>query len=231
MHGLRASLLFRRSDRFLTLGLLCAAQALFLWMFLSTDPLEQLAPSDAGLRFASDWRHGMAGNSWLYMPGFLATAAALWLHARTAGGAAAREAAAAAVIAMAVAAMGSWLGARMVSGELARATGIVLPAVLPAPSPLGAARGLYTLVAWSVFVLACRLALLRRSWRPFVLPALLAVGLALIRPWTVDDFLGLWRERVAAGDVIASASLAAVGIVAGLLAASAQRSQSRSKPT
>ena len=83
MHRLRPSVLLRGSDRVLTSGLVVAAQALFLWMFLSADPLEQVAPSAAAWRFASDWRHGMAGNSWLYMPGFFATAAALWLYART----------------------------------------------------------------------------------------------------------------------------------------------------
>jgi hypothetical protein len=119
----------------------------------------------------------------------------------------------------------------MAAAELTGATGIVLPPVLPAPSALGVARGLFTLGTWSVFVLACRTALVDRTWHPFVLPAILAIGLGLVRPWTVDDFVGLWRERLAAGDVVASASLAAAVVMAGLLAAAAQRSQSRSKPT
>ena len=71
--------------RLCTLALLIAADGVFLWMFLSTDPLEQLAvavrpTADASrqraLAFAAAWRHGMAGNSWIYMPGFFVTAAA-----------------------------------------------------------------------------------------------------------------------------------------------------------
>jgi hypothetical protein len=73
------------------LALLTAANAAFLWMFLSTDPLEQMAaeiqatrglPAADAFQFAAAWRHGMAGNSWVFMPGFFVTAAAVWLHAR-----------------------------------------------------------------------------------------------------------------------------------------------------
>jgi hypothetical protein len=102
--------------------------------------------------------------------------------------------------------------------------------VLPRPSILGAVQGLYTLATWSAFVLACRTALEERAWRPFVLPAIMTIGLALIRPWTVDDFTTLWKDRVAARDPVACASAAAVVVMVGLLAGSYQRSQSRSNP-
>lgn len=232
MHRLWPSVLLCGSDRVLTSALVVASQALFLWMFLSADPLEQVADSTAGLRFAADWRHGMAGNSWLYMPGFFATAAALWLCARTEVRRTILVAhlAGLGTIAALAAVLGSQVGARMAVADFELATLTDLPTLLPRPSIVGAARGLYTLATWSVFVLACRRALSHRTWRPFVLPAIMAVGLALIRPWTVDDFTTLWMDRVAAGDPVACGSAAAAAAMAGLLAINVQRSQSRSRP-
>lgn len=233
MHRLRPSVLLRGSDQVLIAGLVVAAQTLFLWMFLSVDPLEQAAPSAAALRFASDWRHGMAGNSWLYMPGFFATAAAVWLHARTdvRPATAAKRLAGLCALAALAAALGSRAGARMAAADFELATRTGLPALLPHPSAIGAARGLYTLATWSVFVLACRRALGHWTWRPFVVPAIMAAALTLVRPWTVDEFTTLWLDRVAAGDPVAWGSAAAAAAMAGLLVASVQRSQSRSSPT
>ena len=68
------------------------AHALFLWMYLAAEPLEMLArqggfanvgPSVVEMadRYAAAWRHGMAGNAWLYLPGFLLTAAFAWMWA------------------------------------------------------------------------------------------------------------------------------------------------------
>lgn len=75
------------------------AQTLFLWMFFSAARIEQTvrlgscshargvrddADRRARLefladRFAAQWRHGMAGNSPLYMPGFFALGVTTWL--------------------------------------------------------------------------------------------------------------------------------------------------------
>ena len=231
MHRLRPSLLFRGPERVLTVALAGAAQAAFLWMFLSADPIEKTIASEQVLRFAADWRHGMAGNAWIYMPGFFATAAAVWLRSlRGPLAATALDIIIVLPAAFAVAALASAQGTRIAASDLLIATGIALPSALPRPSATGALQGLYTLGTWTVFVLACRAALAWRSWRPLLAPAALSVGLALIRPWTVDDFVGLWRIRVAAGDVVACASLAGVGALAAVLAVAAHRSQSRSNP-
>jgi hypothetical protein len=82
-----------------------------------------------------------------------------------------------------------------------------------------------------MFVIACRVALVERRWQPLLLPAGLSIGLALIRPWTVDDFTGLWSARVAEGDAIALLSLVSVGAMAAMLAVAAQRNQRRASPT
>jgi hypothetical protein len=123
------------------------------------------------------------------------------------------------------------IGTRLVLHDLATATGIVVPSAPRLVSAVGALQGLYTLATWTVFVIGCRVALVERRWQPFVLPAGLSIGLALIRPWTVDDFTGLWRGRVAEGDAIAVLSLVSVAAMAALLALAAQRNQRRSSPT
>lgn len=225
MQRLRASVLLRRSNRLVSASLLVASQALFLWMFLAADPIETALRSERALAFAADWRHGMAGNSWLYMPGFFATAAAVWLYAGPA-----RHVAALTILAAAAAVMASPAGARIASADLMATTSLVPPAPLPRFTALALVRAVYTLATWSVFVLACRSALIDRSWRPFALPAVLTVGLILIRPWTVDDFTTLWGRRIADGDPVACASAGVAVAIAVLLGTSVQRSQSRSKP-
>src|SRR3954452_2707705 len=74
-------------------ALLLVSKTLFLWMFFSVAPLERMA--DKGLlfacgadarvtayEFAARWRHGMASNSPLFMPGFFAVALACWFWSR-----------------------------------------------------------------------------------------------------------------------------------------------------
>ncbi len=221
-----------RRHRALTLALLAACQTLFLWMFLATDPLEQFAwsasPRNTGvetvaaaLRFAADWRHGMRGNSWLFMPGFFGVAAALWLHARTAPlRFTAFDTAVACASALAAAALGSAAGARDAMSAFALAERLPMPATMPQPSFQAVWLGVYTLTTWSVFVVASRQALITRSLRPFALPAIMSVVLALVRPWTADDFVSLWRERALAGDPIACGSLVSGVVVIALLIAS-----------
>ena len=155
------------------------------------------------------------------MPGFLGVAAALWLHARTGPlRSTACEAAGSCVVALVAAALGSAAGARDVTSAFALAERLPMPGTLPHASFQAVWRGVYTLTTWSVFVLASRHALLiTRSFRPFVLPAVMSVVLALVRPWTVDDFVSLWRERTLAGDPIACASLVCgAGVIALLIA-------------
>ena len=232
MHRLRASLLLRRSEAVLIAALLVTTQGLFLWMFLSADPLEQIARADdRAMRFAADWRHGMAGNAWLYMPGFFATAGAVWLcGAWRSRRLIATTLVASAAAALAAAAVASPAGARHAIAAFQESNAIILPGPIPQPSAVGVARGLYTLATWSVFVLACRRAMSERTWRPFVAPCLMTVGLALVRPWTVDDFTAHWWQQLAAGDPIACVSAASAVAMGALLASSVQRSQRRCSP-
>jgi hypothetical protein len=222
-----------------TLALVTIADLAFLWMFLATDPLAQLATELGGrqpvldpalredaLGFAAAWRHGMAGNAWVYLPGFHATAAAIWLHARHASSSRAlarRERLAAGAVALVVAWIAAPSSAAMVVAAFRETANIPVTGPLPAPSTRAMFSGTYTLATWSVFVLACRDALVRRTLRPFVFPAILSAGLIVVRPWTVDDFTSHWAAGILAGTASAWASFALLLVLAGLLLA-AERS-------
>ena len=232
------SLLLRVSRRALTQPsgiFLIGAASLFLWMFLAASALE-LQAVDSGVaplvrerafRFAADWRHGMAGNSPLYMPGFFALAVTTWVwagsrnwHRLLVDGALALT------VSLVVATVVAKPGGEAVVRAFAMSTGLPLPtghvvSHLPALAPVLA--GLYTAIAWMSFVCGCRFALRLRSWLPLVPAALLTIPLTFVRTWTVDDFTSLWLERAAAGDLVAVGSLVAIPVVGSLLAWSASR--------
>jgi hypothetical protein len=74
-------------------------------------------------------------------------------------------------------------------------------------------QGLYTAVTWITTVVACCRALARRSFMPLLVVPPMAVALALIRPWTVDDFVALWITHAMRGDVTALVSVIAIPVV------------------
>jgi hypothetical protein len=228
---------------FARLSCLTAPQTLFLWMFLAADPLEQLASTgalpaletdsyDAAMQFAAAWRHGMAGNSVLYMPGFFLTAATMWVHtARNSVASALLQGAATASIAVLLAALLSSWGAQQVVQTFAAQHNVRAPELLPAASPKAAAVGCYTLMTWSVFVVCARSSLIRRTARPLLIPAAFTVVLVLVRPWTADDFSRFWAQQVLAGTPAAWLSLLSVpalsaALVSWELILVGQRSQS-----
>jgi hypothetical protein len=214
------------------LAFLVAAQALFFWMFLSADPLEQLAArsgagSDALMHFAARWRHGMAGNSPLYLPGFFLTAAAVWMHAANQPRAIEHAAGvtAAAVVAFGAAAVMSPLGAQEVVRAFYSQIGAPPPAAIPRASARAALIGGYTLLTWATFVTCARTSLVRHSLYPLLLPASLTIVLALVRPWTADDFTRYWMVQALNGDPIAWVSLlAAAGLATALVRSEGRRS-------
>jgi hypothetical protein len=166
---------------------LFAACVLFFWMFLAADPFERAG----AVAYAALWRHGMAGNSPLYMPGFFAIAAAAWWWSD------------------ATRLSRLWLeGSIVVIAACA-----VAAALVPLPSLRAVVHATYTLVTWTIFVACCRRALARRAWRPLWPVPLLTAGLMALRTWTLDDVQSLWIERLLSRNPAAVISTAAIPIL------------------
>lgn len=212
---------------------LLAAAGVFLWMFRAAAPLETLAEA-GGLagrsgsdmvrlasRVAADWRHGMAGNSPLYMPGFFALALAAWIwsaSSQTPVWRLAVEGGAVLVAGDVVAWLCADLGAASVLAAYERVAGPTSVGSWPPPPWRAVGQGLFTAATWMVCVVACRRALAGRTVVPLAVVPPLTVGLVLVRPWTVDDFVQLWLARAATGDAVAVGSAVAVPVVATCLA-------------
>ena len=207
-----------------------AASTFFLWMFFAAAALERAADGAAvsastpavhitAYEFAAAWRHGMAANSPIYMPGFFAAAAAMWFWC--AGKAPRRvmlEGTVLIAVACACAAALALLGEPRVLADFSAHTGLVLPRSGAPQHWTTTAQGVYTLVTFSSAVIASRFAIKRRSLRPFAIPLLLTLVLPFVRPWTVDDFTAYWIRQTAGRDATAIASLLLVPTVAAFFA-------------
>ena len=215
---------------------LVAADALFLWMFLSVAPIESasdgLLTRDLQLsvrQFVADWRHGMAGNSPIYMPGFFAIAAAAWYWARSQSiPRLVVEGTAALLAGCGIA----WLAAP--HGEIAANAAFEqrfgLGAIEAQASTWGPVLvGAGTAVCWTIFVVASRLALLLRTCRPFLLVPLPYVVLVFTRPWSVNGLLALWGTRAASGDAIAIGSILAIPILTTVFVKTTRRGSLRTE--
>jgi hypothetical protein len=199
-----------------TLVALFFSQTLFLWMFYAAEGLEQMAkagsvaaspsmlsgPSvllgssinvvEVAYRYAADWRHGMAGGSPLYMPGFFAAAITTWLLACQRP---LRQLCLqwfgllpfSIILAMAL----SSAGLQLVIAGFTTQTGFQIVGDHRSFSSVGVFHGIYTLVSWCTFNVSSHQALRRRSLWPLLFPLVLSIILALIRPMTVGDFTSL----------------------------------------
>jgi hypothetical protein len=209
---------------------LCAGQTFFLWMFFVAGGLERLAelghiigPASLNVKatvfdFAARWRHGMAGGWPLYMPGFFVTAAALWPRAV---GLSLRRVVAECAVTGALAVVAAWLlapcGASLALDSFHSETGLRCEGIWPGVTGRVVGQGVFTLISWNSFVLASHLAIIRKSFRPLIVPAALSVALILIRPFTVGDFTSLWAQRVRQADPVAIFSALLIPLLSALL--------------
>ena len=224
MPELRPSVLLRPAKGALKAAALTAAQALFLWMFLAADPLEQLATAGAfgadpgvcerAFVFAADWRHGMSQNSPLYMPGFFAVAAAVWIWSETVGAQRWSSFVVALAVAFAIACAAAPAGTAAVLASFHVVSGIETSRSVPSASPSAMFAATYTLLTWAVFVLGCRAAVARRSLLPLAPAPFLTAGLIALRPWTVGDFTNTWWTRSLGGDPTAIMSAVLIPLLA-----------------
>jgi hypothetical protein len=196
---------------------LVSANALFLWMFLSVARLE------AAPQFVADWRHGMAGNSPIYMPGFFALAGAAWYWTRTQS---LSRLLVDGVLALAAGSCIAWLaapiGEAMATAAFEKTSNLTV-AKTHSPVWLAGLIGAYTAVCWTVFVVASKKALVLRTFRPFAIVPLPYVALVFARPWSVNGLLGVWGARAADGDPIALGSLVAIPLLTTIFVKTAKR--------
>jgi len=219
----------------LTSTALILAEILFLWMFLAAEPLELMADGEmlAGLdqvtlrdtayAFSARWRHGMSGNSPIYMPGFFAVAVTVWFWAI--GKDVRRmisEGASLTFISLLAALLIQPMGTSIVMQQFQEDFAVVATGALPSNTLLGVFRAVFTLATFAIGIISLQKVLVLRSAFPLVLPAAMNVVLALIRPWTVADFTGFWWNGILQYNLVAHIS-ALSAIICGAVMFHAQR--------
>lgn len=210
--------------------LLLASYVFFLWMFLSAESIEQVAAHGrvSGLaeddvymlaaRFAARWKHGMAGNSPLYMPGFFAVGILIWLWSLGRPvWKAAMQGAALMIVALPVAGFFAPEGAVRAVKSFEQLTGLNCSGPLPDFTLAGIAVALYTLLTWSVGIFCIQLSIARRSVKPIAVPVLMNVVLLRLRPWAINDYITQWVLDIQQGLPVAIFSLALIPVIALLL--------------
>ena len=230
----------KRNSSVITATFGLVACTLFLWMFFAAATLERTADLGgisasvgedaraAAYEFAASWRHGMAGNSPIYMPGFFAAAIAMWFwcdgknlsRMLVEGGLLMTVAALSATMLAPLAApkiLKSFVAQKEFSVSRAASSG----------SWVAFAQGVYSLLTWSTVIIASRLSIRMRSFKPLLVPLLLNLLLALLRPWTVADFTSRWVSQALAGDTVAVISMMLVPLISGFLAWTELRSRRR----
>jgi len=221
----------RRDVAFATPAFMLVTCTFFLWMFFAAAALERTADlgwisASAGrdarpiaYEFAARWRHGMSGNSPLYMPGFFAVAIASWfwcnkkslLRMLSEGFT---------LLAMAVlcaAVLAPYAAARIVS-DFSEQADVSISQFSSAGTWIAWAQGVYSLLTWTTVIIASRWSIKLRSPKPLLIPLVLNSVLAFVRPWTVADFTSQWLKQALDGELTAVISFLLVPILSAFLA-------------
>lgn len=221
----------RDNAGFVTFIVALVACTFFLWMFFAAATLEHTADMggisasaarDAhavAYEFAARWRHGMAGNSPLYMPGFFAVAIAAWFWCagKSLTRLLAEGVALLAGAAVFAALLAPYAAPRILSDFVAQ-EGFSVTNAASSGTWIAWAQGVYSLLTWSTVIIASRWAIKLRSLKPLLIPLGLNVVLALVRPWTVADFTSQWVRQALDGEPIAVISFLLVPLLAIFLA-------------
>src|SRR5687768_4833580 len=225
----------RRDVALATSAFMLVTCIFFLWMFFAAATLERTADlgwisavdrrsagQDArtvAYDFAASWRHGMSGNSPLYMPGFFAVAIASWfwcnkkslLRMLSEGFT---------LLAMAVlcaAVLAPYAAARIVS-DFSEQADVSISQFFSAGTWIAWAQGVYSLLTWTTVIIASRWSIKLRSPKPLLIPLVLNSVLAFVRPWTVADFTSQWLKQALDGELTAVISFLLVPILSAFLA-------------
>ncbi|HKO98681.1 MAG TPA: hypothetical protein VJU86_16905 [Pyrinomonadaceae bacterium] len=221
----------KRAGFLVTSSFALVACIFFLWMFFVAATLEHTAElggisaapgRDAravAYKFAARWRHGMAGNSPLYMPGFFVVAIAMWFWCagkdllRMLGEGLPILGAAAVGAAILAPHAAPWILSDFVAQE-----GVSVSHAAASGTWIAWAQGIYSLLTWSTVIIAARWSIRLKSPKPLLIPLVLNLVLALVRPWTVADFTSQWLRQTLDGEPAAVFSFLLVPILSGFLA-------------
>ena len=221
----------RHADSFVTSMVVMVACTFFLWMFFAAATLERtadlgrIAPPPgrdarvAAYEFAARWRHGMADNSPIYMPGFFAVAIATWFWSTRKG---LRRMIAEGLVLLVAAAicaalLAPYTAPRIASAFIAQEHFNVSDGSSSA-TWISVAQGIYSLITWSTVIIAARWSIKQRSLKPLLIPLVLNVVLAFVRPWTVADFTSRWAREAVEGEPVAVISFLLIPIISGIMA-------------
>lgn len=221
----------RRDVAFATSALMLVTCIFFLWMFFAAATLERTADmgwisASAGrdahaiaYEFAARWRHGMSGNSPLYMPGFFAVAIAswIWCDKKSLLRILSEGFTLFAVAAVCAAGLAPYAAAWIVS-DFSEQAGVSISQFYTAGRWIAWAQGVYSLLTWTTVIIASRWSIKLRSPKPLLIPLVLNFVLAFVRPWTVADFTSQWLKEALDGEPTAVISFMLVPILSAFLA-------------
>ena len=213
----------RRGWLLLALG---AVYVFYVWMFVASEGVVLLAKQGActggdivvtAKHFASDWRHGMTGDSPLYLPGFFLLSATTWLWANDRPvRRLLREGLPVLAIATVIGIVLAPIGTQHLVGEFQAREAVACTRVTTTDLSLWRLfLGLFTLASWSVVIAGINHAVGKRGWRILRVPAAFAATAIALRPptrWPV-----IWVQHIAAGNGIAIASVVLIPCVAFVL--------------
>ena len=221
----------RRDVAFATAAFALVSCSFFLWMFFAAATLERTADlgwisaavnHDAraiAYEFAARWRHGMSGNSPLYMPGFFAVALAswFWCDKRSLPRMLLEGLTIIAVAAVWAAVLAPYAAPTIVS-DFSEQAGVRVSQVSTAGTWIAWAQGIYSLLTWTTVIIASRWSIKLRSPKPLLVPVVLNLILAFVRPWTVADFTSQWLSEAVDRKPTAVFSLLLVPVLSAFLA-------------
>ena len=212
----------------------------FLWMFFAAATLERTAdlgwisaPAGRDARpvayeFAARWRHGMSGNSPLYMPGFFAVAIASWFWSdkKSVLRILLEGFTMLAMTAVCAAVLAPYAAGWIVS-DFREQAGVNISRFATAGTWIAWAQGIYSLLAWTTVIIAPRWSIKLRSAKPLLVALMLYLILAFVRPWTVANITSQWLKETLDGEPTAVISFLLVPILSAFLAWVELRPESR----
>lgn len=220
----------KRDVAFVASAFMLVTCIFFLWMFFAAATLERTADlgwisASAGrdaraiaYEFAARWRHGMSGNSLLYMPGFFAVAIAswIWCDKKSLLRILSEGFTLLAMAAVCAAGLAPYAAARIVS-DFSEQAGVSISQFYTAGTWIAWAQGVYSLLTWTTVIIASRWSIKLRTPKPLLIPLVLNVVLAFVRPWTVADFTSQWLRQTMDGEPAAVISFLLVPTLSAFL--------------